>query len=504
MISAATAFRTLVSQSSPSNPRQIATLQKAFENAIKEFAKQGVVDDENLRGQLARAISPSNSQPATVMGVDLNGDSHAELLASVPVDGLIPIVVTGQSAEPFTLLPSSNSPSAKTSIARTYSFQVGRPPDVVLVRTTEGASATNTEILVVRWTGRDASVLFDQTISDWAGDANWQIDPSGSIVLTCPASGIYDHKLLLHPRQVRSYRWSGSAFSLVSRHTDAPNTRRQMMNLAEADFFAGDVAKAVVRYRSVVNDSSLTDEQDVPVDWQDFARLRLGEIAALSDNQPDADRWLTEAAKAGPPLGSVASAFSQAYHLHGPTAGFAAIQGSSLPVLFERSQMGTLGFPVTLGAFGALGQGVAWYLDHAPSIGTESADEISTSLASLGLQVRQVTVADLDVDGKNEIAAIVPFGQREQTVWLFVQTGGRWKPTATLEAPNGLGSSTKIDGGRQAILVNNLTGAVPSVTYLTWDGHAFGVSAATSAAPSPLSVNFYRNGDQCDVAEDLP
>lgn len=448
-------------------------------------------------------LSAPNRDPASVVAADLDGDARLDLIVGVPVPRLEPLLsLNGQQPRP--LLPAIGAPADATiRVVEARDFTGDSRPFIVLTREVEGASATITDILVVALIGGRPEVIFDQQISDWAGPASWRIVQNQAVELTCSAFGVYDHKLLQHPRQVRTYRWNGATFALASRHTDPPTTRREMFNLAEADFANGNLAGAATRYRAVVEDASLSDEDGVQVDWLNVARLRLGEIATLSGQSAEAEKWLTAAARAQPPLGTVAAAFLRAERVGGPAAGFAAIQQSNLPDLFERSQMGNLDFPMRLGPFAALGQGVAFVLNHAGDSSVTTTSELSARLAEAGLQAKNLTIGDLNGDGQPEIAMILPFGNREQTLWLFVHEGGGWRAIATVEAPNGVDGLHALAGGFQAIGVLMPPGSNPPKTFLTWNGQEVGLAASPTSAPAPVATNFAAGDGNCLISEDV-
>jgi hypothetical protein len=182
-------------------------------------------------------------------------------------------------------------------------------------------------------------------------------------------------------------------------------------------------------------------------------------------------------------------------------AGFAAIQQSDLPTRLATGGAGNLDFPVTLGPFGALGEAIAYYLDHTPATGPPSPEGLRQGLAGLGLQVGDVVVADLNGDGASEVGAVIPFGPREQTLWLFVARGGRWQAIATLPAPRGLDGVQALGGGKQALRVRNVAGASAPATLLGWDGARVGLPTAAGAlAPVPTD---FAPSTGCAVAEPM-
>ncbi|HVC32153.1 MAG TPA: hypothetical protein VNL16_01450 [Chloroflexota bacterium] len=504
--SAAAAFRALLPETSPLTAAQIQKAQGALASAATTFVSSGESSSAKLRAQFAASLKPNGQESATVLSADLDGDSKPELLVGVSEPGLDPLIFPGSQSVWNLLLPTPGTAAPldlTTNVVQVQDFAGDGRPDVVLTRTAEGASAATTEIVIVAWDGTQARALFDQTISDWGGPASWKIQPDGGVALTCAAFGTYDHNLLPHPDQTRVYRWDGATFGLVSRQTTPPKTRRQMMNLAEADFFAGDLDTAATRYRSVIGDSSLTVDPGDQVDWPNFARLRLGQIAALSGQSATAATWLTAAAKAGPPLGAEASAFLHGERTGGPSAGFAAIQRSDLPTQFDQSRMGNLDFPVTLGAFGAIGEGVSADLNDLGDAGRLSATELSSKLTQVGFQTRDTTIADLDGNGSAEIAMILPFGSREQTLWLFVHSTTGWQAIATVPATDGLGGVQTLANHQQAIRVIGPTGSDPRVTFLTWNGRQVGSAAKPAAIPVPIQTDFPVAGSSCRVAEDF-
>ncbi|HUX87864.1 MAG TPA: hypothetical protein VMW65_12755 [Chloroflexota bacterium] len=500
--SATAAYRKLAAAPTPFPPSHLAQVQGAFNSAITAFAQSGHAADPAAQRQLVSDLSVDGARPPMILTADLSGDGRSDLIVAAPVPGLMPLLVLGGQTTPQPLLPDLLGPDVITSLVQTVDLR-GHAAAIVVTQTTLGASSTNTDVVVIGQSGQHSQVLFDESISDWAGPASWKILPDSSIQLQCPAFGVYDHKLLPHPSQLTRYAWSGSAYVLAERRTDPPSSRREMMNLAERDFFIGDWSRAVPHYQAIVDGSGLSDEPGDKVDWVDFARFRLGEIAALQGDRSTAERWLGEAGKAPAPLGTEANAFLQEYRSGGAADGFAAIQGSNLPVLFQSGQMGNLDFPVTLDDFGALGIGVAAYLDEALGARPPSTAEITAGLDKMGFRALDLTVGDLNGDGAAEIAGVLPFGVRGQDLWLFVRESGHWHAINALQAPNGLAGIQTLPDHHQAINVKNPPGSSPPTILLTWNGHDVATLASPTAAPVPISTS-YLPGGSCMVAENFP
>lgn len=447
------------------------------------FAASGGIGDAAFEAKLAAALRPSPSATSTlattVLSSDLDGDGTPELLVSVPLPGFAPLLVAGAKTAPRSLLPPGVSEvplDDLTTIQRIFPLDDTPARSAALVtRLTRGASALNTEVLVVGWDGQRSTVLFDQAISDWAGPARWQLTSDRQIELTCPAFGVYDHKLLPHPTQVRRFRWDPSAgtFALVFRHTEPPASRRGLMNLAEADFYAGDWDHAIQHYQTLV-DAPPPTEPDDAVDWVDFARLRLGEIAALRGQTVEAVSWLSGAARAAPPLGPAAAAFLVAARDGDAARGFAAIQSGDLPARFQSGSVGNLGFPVALGAFAALGPGAAAALDRIVAPSRLTADGARAALTGQGFVVGDVVVGDLDGDGSPEVGAVLPLGTRQADFWLFVRVDGRWRAISVGSAPDGLGGLDLLPLGGRAIQVRTPRGASEPFIRLGWNGRIVG------------------------------
>ena len=502
LVVATAAYRKLAAVPTPFPPAQLALVQDAFQKAITAFAASGQAADPAAQRQLVSDLTVGNAPRPRLVSTDLNGDGRPDLLIAAPVPGLMPLLVLGGQTTPQPLLPGTLGPDVITSLAQTVALR-GHTPGVVVTRTTVGASSTNTDVLVIGWSGQHSQVLFNESISDWAGPASWKVLSDSSIQLQCPAFGVYDHKLLPHPGQVTLYAWNGASYVLTEQQTDPPKTRREMMNLAERDFFLGDWSQAVPHYQAIVAGGGLSDEPGDKVDWVDFARFRLGEVAAMQGDRATAERWLGAAAKAPAPLGNEANAFLQGYGSGSVADGFAAIQGSNLPVLFQTGQMGNLDFPVTLDDFGALGVGVAAYLDEAIGAKPPSVTEINAGLDKIGFRALDLVVGDLNADGAAEIAGVLPFGVHGQNVWLFVRQNGHWHAINAFQAPNGLDGVQALANHHEAIRVKNPPGSVPAVILLTWDGQNVATMASPTAAPVSISTP-YLPGGSCMVAENFP
>lgn len=498
---AAAQFRNTLGSAQATWPQHATQAQAALVKAVSAFATvPNFAAQKNLLDQFATALMPNPQTHVTVISAELAGNGQTDLVVAVPSPGLTPLLLPDGQKSPVALGPTM--PDSTASDVRLVPLgQTGRS-GVLVAWTTRGASAINTDVTVTAWDGSHQTTVLDRTISDWAGPASWQVLANGQIEFRYPAFGIYDHKLLPHPQQTTRYAWKDTSFALVYRFTDPPKTRREMMNLAEADFFAGRIPQALPHYQAVINDQSLSTGPNDKVDWQDFARFRLGEAAALMGDIAGANRWLSAAAKAPAPLGVEAQAFLTAFHTGGTVAGFAAIQSSDLPTLSSQGKMGDLDFPVTLGSFAALGEGVSYYLDHLPPSTTITATSVTGGLTSEGLKVSDVIVSDLNGDGNNEVAMVLPFGPTEQRLWLFVHQGSAWRAIAVGQAPRGLDGLQPLPGGRQAIRIKNLPGTSPTMSYLFWNGSRVGQANSPSATPVAIPVNFEPSVDGV-VADDL-
>ena len=131
-----------------------------------------------------------------------------------------------------------------------------------------GASAISQRPYIYRWNSESGTpnVIFQATHISWAGVSEMEMHPgpggSKEIVLTGPAFGVFDHKLLPHPTRTQVWQWSGYAgrFVIVEESVSEPTTRRQQVNVAEALLRAGEYETAAVEYWKAIEDESLEEE----------------------------------------------------------------------------------------------------------------------------------------------------------------------------------------------------------------------------------------------------
>ncbi len=172
--------------------------------------------------------------------------------------------------------------------------------DLLLSTELRGASATIYYLDAFVWRDGGPENVLEWPVEYWAEPSSWTLQDGAvgrEFVMTCPAFGIYDAKLLPHPIQTWVYGWDGQRFALSQTLLPEPIGTRDRFNRAEAAFERGDYAAATPGFLAVTG-GSLDGDEDLGVDWVAFAYFRLGQIAALSDD-PAANDYLAAAMERG-------------------------------------------------------------------------------------------------------------------------------------------------------------------------------------------------------------
>jgi hypothetical protein len=318
--------------------------------------------------------------------------------------------------------------------------------EVVATYELPGGSGSTQRVYVFCWVGETKAFdrIFQATLVSWAGSSTWEMrtGPGGSqeFVISGPAFGVFDHKLLPHPTKTQVWQWGPGAgrFVMAEETISQPESLRQQVNVAEALLRQGEYEKAAEEYRRVITDKSLKEEDDTneaQPNWRAYARLRLGQVYALLGKETEARTELSEAQTAGSTIGQLATAFLDAYG-GGDTvvaAWASLINKSNLPELLYEEKAGNLGFPVTAFSVYYPGLAVAAYLDHYPAGASGRADQLAEGLKRLGFDVKSVFVADLSGDGKNDVAFVTPERNLEHA-WIAYEREGRWRVGVIAEA----------------------------------------------------------------------
>lgn len=403
----------------------------------------------------------------------LGGDSYR----SIP----LPPEAVG-SAVPDAFLPAA-WPSAVSAVDVTGD---GRAETVVEYQLPGGSGFTIRPYLF-RWSPekRSFDTVFRADLVNWAGKAAWQMEPAATggqeIVLTGPAFGVFDHKLLPHPVRTQVWRWDGKVgrFVKAEESVSPPETRRQQVNAGEALLRAGEYDQAAPAYRQAIEDASLKDEpgdgSEPGTDWRAFAWLRLGETYALLDRPADAQAALAQAGAAGGAIGQLAKAFAAAYQ--GPDGVVAAWASMSakvdLPGLLYNGKGGNLGFPVSAFDVAYPGLAVAAYLDRHNDALNSAPELVATQLGELAVPIKTAVIADVDGDGQKDFAFVTADkagpDQPLDHVWLAYRSGGRWRMGILAEGPSlVLDETIPLGAGGAIVAVRYPDGFDPQVVGYSW------------------------------------
>ncbi|MBI2939442.1 MAG: hypothetical protein HYY04_03310, partial [Chloroflexi bacterium] len=485
-----------------------AEVTEAFAAALRSFVAADGDGDAESRAALQNELTVLATSPPTILTTSAVGDPRRSIVASLGLSS-VPVLVAervGNQVWVMEVPPGRPDASTIARIQAVADLTGDRSAEVVITWTTQGASAAPVRILVLGWTEAGLRAQFDQTISNWAGPASWQLTPPNRITISCLAFGVYDHKLLTHPQQRQFWAWDGKQFVLREQQTDTPTIRRQMVNLAEAAFTAGRFDQAADWFRGAAEFIGLADEPNMPVDWRGYSRFRRGQLFALQGKRAVAITELKQAEMAEEPLRGLAKAFRATYEARGVAAAFAAIQTSDYPGRVFRETAGNLAWPIDAETLGALGWGLAAIHDRLPAGTAPTAANVAQAAKQAGLTVVDPTVVDLDGDGNPEVAAILPFGERERSLWLLHRRGDEWLPRRVLRDASAITGASEMPNKRHAIQVRPVgprdgSERPPDAGPLVgWDGKQPVRYQNGTAQPLP-PVLF---GDQCQVAEDLP
>lgn len=482
-----------------SDPSFVSEATERFATLLRVFVSYPEAADSRMREALQKALTIDPSHPASVLAVEVSDGRQPAIVASLGLGG-IPILVaqpTATDASIAELPPGRPDTSSVAHVDRIVNLTGDQQPAIVATWTTQGATSSPVRILIVGWSDDGFLLLFDRTISNWAGHASWQITPQNQIVVSCPAFGYYDQKLLAHPTQQHVYAWDGTRFILEQQLTESPKYPRWTINLAEAALFRGDLITAALYYRSVA-DSRPVNEPGVDVDWRAYAAFRLGQIAALRGNRDQALTRFHQAEAAAEPLASLARAFRLAYESGGPAAGFGAIQRSDFPQRLYQGNLGNLAGPVDAAVFGALGWGLAALIGPTAVDDLPTAEDLAARARRAGLAVVDLTVADLEGDDEPEVAAILPFGSQESRLWLLrrAPTSSEaasmpgWVPHLAIEGVQQIVGVAAAPDGNSALQVRLAAGTGESEMLIGLDGRSvisYQGSTATRLDPHPFA-----------------
>jgi hypothetical protein len=310
--------------------------------------------------------------------------------------------------------------------------------ELVLTGKIEGASSFHHMLSIFGWEGNHFVPLFQGSVGDWGGSAGWRLEPHGAgydAVLWCPALGPFDNKFLAHPTLTHTYRWDGARFVLAQASLPPPTTRHDAFNRAEVAFRWGDLSAALAGYRTVVEDSSLRVDPQATADWPALAWLRIGQAQALLGNLVAARESLEQAVQAGGEVGLLAEAFRDALaQPEGLARAFVAaghaVQGRLGPGTFADH----FGVPGDHADLLPVGLALGAHLEAHPEQATASTEALRAAFHGLGVAVAELTRADLDGDGQDELVALLDT-RYGSVIWIVTRDEGHWRALRANDAP---------------------------------------------------------------------
>ncbi len=340
---------------------------------------------------------------------------------------------------------------------------------------------------VQRWLSDEQRLrrIFRATLVNWAAESTYEFVSSGSaqnIQLTYPWFGVFDHKLLAHPRatQLWSYDPVQDRFIEQSESIEAPKNVRQEVNAAEELLRRGDFEKALAEYERAWSDKTLPEEDlaQSKADFRSFARFRQGQLLALLGREADARKALADVQKIGGDLGKLIAAFLKNYT--GSDAAIRAWAGLEneidlYEVVYHDDVPSNLGFPFDASAIYFKGQAFASYLDAHPDAASNR-EQVFSAVRGLGLKLLGSLAADLDGDAKNEFLFVTQEGgaspNQRQDLWLVYRgtRGGRWLARDIFQSENfSLDAQVMPLPARGSAVRIKQPNAEPPEIALTWD-----------------------------------
>lgn len=422
----------------------VAELEAALRAYLEQVAPLGALQDDAARADLADLLTllpptgPSAGQATDRPTVGLvTVLPHATILVVGWHQVGLPLVTAyplGERVRVTTLQPGPPGglpdPNARVRLEQVTDLTGDGQPELVLSSAIQGGSGLTTILGVLGWTGQGFTPLLTESLSQWAGPASWTVAPNGAaqdVVIRCPAFGPFDHKLLPHPQLSRAFHWDGQAFALRSATLTPAQYQRDAFNRAEVAFRAGDLATAIARYRTVIDEPGLQPDRDTPTHWPALAWLRIGESQALAGDLGGAHQSLAQAEQAGGTIGALAHAFQSALgQPDGVVRGLAALQMSDLAQRVHDETAGNIGFEVDAAGMISPGLAISAYLQQHAEAAGDSARELRAALERLGLQVTDLARVDLDGDGQEEVVGLLPIGTIT-TGWIVARQEGGWR-----------------------------------------------------------------------------
>ena len=438
-------------------------------------------------GQLPPLVYDLAPQGARIAAADVDGDGQNELIAAWHFIGVPPVWFdqgeTGFTAHEFPVGAAAEAAPSITAVHSMADLTDDGVADVLLVRTTPGATTQTEDVRVYTWDDGTPRRAFDVAVVFGSGPAGWELRAATSpveIETVCPALGHFDAPLLPHPGLRRTFGWDGKQFHEVARRLDPPVSLHDQVNRAEAAFWTGRYDDAEAGYRAVIETPAGGGDQiSSQPDWEGLARLRLAQIGLLKIQAFDPAR-LDAALERGGVIGLIAQTMQEAVAYADPLRTFAALQQLDLASEPPPGAYGAIEFPMAPGLVLALGKALEIGLRGLGS-GELSGAAIVSRLSSRGMDVRRAAVADLNSDGSFEAVVSLSrhstrtIGPPVNEFWFVHRYGTRWvaQPVGAVGDGAVTNGAQTVSSGRSVFVVSD-SGAERDL-YLTFDGRRLDV-----------------------------
>jgi len=463
-------------------------VQVLVNTAILAFLDSHSLTDESVAA-LNEAISqlpplvyafPTTGQ--SVAAADVDGDGEPELIAGYNLFGVQPAWFDLGSGElKAQAFPTQNPEKdfyGMTVVHSITDLTNEGIADVMLVTTTPGTSTLTEAVRVFTWNDGPRRV-FDLPVVSWADPARWELRTTGGkaeIDTVCAIFGHYDIKQLPHPELTRTFAWDGTWFVETKRTVSPPVSTHDQINRAEAAFWAGAYGPAVSLYVEVINSPILSEDQDLPIDWEGLARLRIAQISLLTGTNAGAE--LKHVVQRGGVIGLIGQTMLDATGTRDALQPFVALQRLNLKAPPPPGRFGHIQFPVDEALVLALGKALEVGLkDIAPA--QLSRRTIFNVLENVGFDVRDAIVGDLNGDSTLEaVVSIVRNSERfigppVNDFWFLRRGENRW----VVEPAPVFGDAAIANGIRQIsprhsafVLIEPGAGSERSI-HLSFDGN---------------------------------
>lgn len=394
--------------------------------------------------QLRAQLQPQLRSEQQLQVTDLDSDGWPELLvAMLPPASIIRQTDNGLKVEDLPA-PRYWPPDAVwPTIEQVIDLTGDQRPEIIFTYNFPSASFLGQELLVTGQKDGEWVEWLRLPLNNWAGGGEWRLDnrfDPPALVTTCAAFGTFDAKLIAHPLQRNTYRWTGDHFAWDTLEQQEPANLRQSINIFEAGLRLGHFEAALNGYRYLaIEQPNLPDEpagatsQDKP-DWIAFAALRAGQIHALLGQPEGALALLSQAEEAGSTIGRLARLFRERYEVSGdPAAAWVALLTDTKIYEEAYNEQGNLvSFPGN--PLGALypGMALAAVLNSRSDIPNDDPEAMRAAWTEYDLTVSDILAADLDSDGQQEVVIIQPLSSSPDStlaqtpVWLLDRGPEGW------------------------------------------------------------------------------